>query len=249
MLARKILDAAVTRVTVTGDVCGGRIRSGFGAVTTISGVVTREDVVTWAARNYGPRHAEQRVSVQAAAFVINTSDDAVFDGFEQPGYGGVSIVVRRLSGGYWQVGHDPVSRSVYRAENDRELRRAMKGAGLDPARPQGTICAQPRAGVTRAQVVTWLATRKGWRHLDARVTDLGWAYLVNTQPDNVLDGKATLSRDAGPLVVGRNGAVWALPWSPETVPALAAQDATTFHSLMFAAGHPLNPDQPTEWLA
>src|SRR3989337_680315 len=73
MLARKTLDATVTRVTVTGDVCGGRIRSGNRAVATLATVVTREDVVAWVARSYGPRHAEQRVSEQPAAFVIDTS--------------------------------------------------------------------------------------------------------------------------------------------------------------------------------
>jgi hypothetical protein len=208
-------------------------------------VLTREDVVAWAARSYGPRHAEQRVSEQPAAFVIDTSSDAVFDGHEPVPYGGVSIVVRKLSGGYWQVGHDPVSHSVYLAENDRELRRAMKTAGLDPARPQDTI----RPAVSRARVVAWLANREAWRHVDDRVTDLGWAYLVNTQPDDYLDGRCGLSRDAGPLVVTKNGAVWALPWSPGTVPALAAQDETTFHQLMAAAGHPLNRGKPDEWLS
>jgi hypothetical protein len=242
------LDATVTRVTVTGDVCGGRIRSAFRAVDTLATVVKREHVIAWAARSYGPRHADRRVVEQPAAFVVDTNGDAVFDGFEQPVYGGTSIVVRKQSGGYWQVGHDPVSQSVYRAETDRALRRAMKTAGLDPARPEGTIDAEPPTQVTRAQVVTWLATRRGWRHLDDRITDLGWAYLVNTQPDNVLDGKAELSREAGPLVIGRNGAVWALPWSPQTVPALGAPDERTFHELMTAAGHPLDPGHPAEWI-
>ena len=224
------------------------MRSAYRALVTLAAVITREDVVAWAARSYGPRHADRRVAEQPAAFVVDTSSDAVFDGFEHPVYGGTSVVVRKQSGGYWQVGHDPVSQSVYRAENDRALRRAMKTAGLDPARPQGTVDAGPPAQVTRAQLVTWLATRRGWRHLDDRVTDLGWAYLVNTQPDKVLDGKAELSRDAGPLVVTKNGAVWALPWSPDTVPALSARDEATFHDLMVAAGHPLKADQPTEWV-
>jgi hypothetical protein len=91
--------------------------------------------------------------------------------------------------------------------------------------------------------------REAWRHVDDRVTDLGWAYLVNTQPDDYLDGRCGLSRGAGPLVVTKNGAVWALPWSPGTVPALAAPDETTFHQLMTAAGHPLNPKKPDEWLS
>jgi len=203
-------------------------------VTTLAAVVTRENVVAWAARNYGPRHAEQRVSEYPAAFVIDT--------------GGVAIVIRKLSGGYWQVGDDPVSRSVCVAENDRALRRAMKIAGLDPARPRGTIGAEPPPHVSRERVVSWLAARKRWRHLDDRVTDLGWAYLVNTQPDDYLDGRCGLSHRAGPLVVAKNGAVWALPWSPETVPALAARDEPTFHRLMFAAGHRLNRNDPDEWL-
>lgn len=213
-------------------------------MATLATVVTREDVVAWAAHSYGPRHAEQRVSEQPAAFVIDTSSDAVLDGHEPVPYGGVSIVVRKQSGGYWQVGHDPVSQCVYLCDNDRDLRRSMKTAGLDPARPQGTIRTGTR--VPRERVVAWLAARHGWRHLDDRVTDLGWAYLVNTQPDDYLDGRCGLSRAAGPLVVAKNGAVWALPWSPGNVPALAARDETTFHQLMSAAGHPL--DRPAEWI-
>jgi hypothetical protein len=216
-------------------------------MATLATVVTREDVVVWAARSFGPRHAEQRVSEQPAAFVIDTSSDAVLDGHEPVHYGGVSIVVRKVSGGYWQVGHDPVSQGVYLCENDRDLRRCMKTAGLDPARPHGTICHEPTPpGMTRERVVAWLAAHRGWRHLDDRVTDLGWAYLVNTQPDDYLDGRCGLSRDAGPLVIGKNGAVWALPWSPGNVPALAARDEAAFRDLMAVAGHPLI--HPAEWI-
>ena len=197
-------------------------------MATLSTVVTREDVVAWAARSYGPHHAEQRVSEQPAAFVVDTGS-------------GAAIVVRKQSGAYWQLGHDPVSQCVYSTGNDRDLRRAMKTAGFDPARPEGTI-------VSRARVVAWLAATRAWRHLDDRVTDLGWAFLVNTQPDDHLDGRCGLSRHAGPLVVAKNGAVWALPWSQRTVSALAARDEASFHRLMRAAGHPLQPEHPHEWV-
>jgi hypothetical protein len=36
-------------------------------------------------------------------------------------------------------------------------------------------------------VVTWLRTRFDWRHIDDRVTDVGWAYSINTQTDAFLD--------------------------------------------------------------
>jgi hypothetical protein len=104
--------------------------------------------------------------------------------------------------------------------------------------------------VERDDVVSWLKRRKGWRHLDDRVTDLGWVYLVNAQPDEVLDGAADLDRTAGPiLVVKRNGGVWELPWSPDLVPAIGAPDEASFDRLMWDAGRPLNLDLAADWVS
>lgn len=98
-------------------------------------------------------------------------------------------------------------------------------------------------------MVSWLKQRKGWRHLDDRITDLGWVYLVNAQPDAVFDGVAGLDRGAGPiLVVKRNGGVWELPWSPDLVPAIGAPDEQAFGRLMWDAGRPVNLDQASEWV-
>ncbi len=103
--------------------------------------------------------------------------------------------------------------------------------------------------VTRENVVGWLAARRGWRHLDDRVTDLGWVFLVNGQPDEVLDGAEELDRTAGPiLVVKRNGGVWELPWSPHLVPAIGAPDEASFTRFMWDAGRPVNLDLASDWV-
>jgi len=103
--------------------------------------------------------------------------------------------------------------------------------------------------VTRENVVGWLAARRGWRHLDDRVTDLGWVFLVNGQPDEVLDGTAELDRTAGPiLVVKRNGGVWELPWSQNLLSAIGAPDEATFNRLMWDAGRPVNLDLAKDWV-
>jgi hypothetical protein len=205
------------------------------ALATIAGVLTRDDVVSWAARAYGPRRAPARVTEHPAAFRVDTSDEGT----------GRSVVVRKQSGGYWYVGDDPVSQCVYTADNDRDLRRALKTVGLDPARPAGSVA--PAGDVPRERVVDWLAAHRSWRRVEERVTDLGWAYLVNTQPDDCLAGKAGLSRDAGPLLVVKStGAVWELPWSPKLVPAIGAPDEPTFHARVAAAGFPL--PGPADWV-
>jgi hypothetical protein len=231
MLARKTLDASVTRVTVTGDPGDGSIRSAYRSVTTIATVLTREDAVAWTARNYGPTHAERRVSDAGYAFWVTTESDAVLDGREPPVYGGMSILVLKRTGQYWFVGSNPDCLGVLNATSEREMRRAMKRAGLRRKRPDGTFepgkamiyddsrqpAPEPTEGfgpayapasydptpfVDHERLAWWLRNTTGWRHIESRIVDIDWAFSVSTQPDEYHDGdRNAITYGNGPMIV------------------------------------------------
>lgn len=195
--------------------------------------MTRDGVVAWARRAHCVDDAEQRVQERPHAFLIYLAS--------ADHYGGATAVVSRRTGEYWLVGSYADFGGLVNAASDDELHVAMAGYA---ERPDGRI-APP---VTRDQVVSWLAERSGWRHLDTRITDLGWMFLVNTQPDDFLDGLGPQDPAAGPVVVVKgSGAAWWLPLSPNLTRALGAANAQEFHQEMARAGHPL-PAEPYEWL-
>lgn len=199
-------------------------------------MMTRDGVAAWARRTHGLDDAEERVQEGPHAFVIHTAPVG--------NYGGATAVVARRTGDYWLVGSNVDFAGLVNAPSDDELRAALTAAYADPERPEGTL-APP---VTRDQVVAWLAERSGWRHFDNRITDLGWLFLVNTQPDDFLDGTGPQDPAAGPIVVVKgSGAAWWLPLSPNLTRAIGAVGAQEFHEEMAQAGHPL-PAEPNEWL-
>jgi len=106
-------------------------------------------VVRWAGETFGARHADRRVSGPGFAFWVDTNSDAYHDGYERAVYGGLSVVVLGRTGDYWYVGSDPASLGVGYATNERELRRALRRAGLRPRRPAGRITAATSAGRSR----------------------------------------------------------------------------------------------------
>lgn len=199
-------------------------------------MVTRDGVVDWARTTQGVDDAEERVQEGPNAFLIYVAPAG--------NYGGATAVISRWTGEYWFVGSNVNFAGLVNAASEEDLRTALTAAYVDPARPEGTL-APP---VTRDQVVSWLGVRSGWRHLDSRVTDLGWMYLVNSQPDDFLDGLGPQDPAAGPAVVLKaGGAVYWLPLSPDLTRAIGAAGAREFHEEMARAGHPL-PAEPNEWL-
>ena len=200
-------------------------------------MLTRNDVVAWAVDRCGPMHAEQRVIEGPAAFTVNI-DEYAFHGETTYG-GGAWIVVRKRTGEFWHIGNDPESAFVHTAKNDRRLRRAIRKVVRSPRRPAGVVpdASQAPPGLTREQVGAWLRATRGWQHIDSRITDLGWAFSVNTQGDAVLDGNHdAMTYGNGPLIVAkRTGEVWALSSTPDMVPAFAASTEHEFLSILARA--------------
>lgn len=235
-------------------------------------MLTREDVIAWAARNYGPAHADRRVSDVGYACWVNTNSDAVLEGREPPVYGGLSILVLKRTGKYWYVSSNPDAQVVYDATDERGLRRVMRKAGLRPRQPDGTIEPapptqpppappweaepyvaapyDPTPQLTRERLADWLRVTRAWRHLDSRIIDLGWAFSVDTQPDDYHDGhRLAMTYGNGPLVVvKRNGAVWALTSEPAMVPAFGAGSEDDFYRILGDAFPHFDMNSPTEWI-
>ena len=230
----------------------------------------RDDVVRWAGETFGPRHADTRVSGRGFVFWVDTNSDGYHDGYEQPVYGGMSVLVLKRTGDFWYVGSNPGSLGVWDATTERQLRRALRKAGLRPRRPAGTITAVPRPEwavpvfedqfepepydptppLTRERLVAWLRVARGWRHLDARIHDLGWAFSVSTQPDEYHDGNLNaMTYGNGPLIViKRNGAAWTLSSSPAMVPAFQAATEDDFWRTLSDAAPYFDPNTPQEWI-
>jgi hypothetical protein len=194
-------------------------------------MVTRDAVAAWAARVHSVFDSDERIQEGPHSFVLYMAPAG--------NYGGATAVVSRQTGEYWLVPSYANFHGLVHAGSEDEL-RAVVTAYVE--RPDGTI-APP---VTREQVVSWLAERSSWRHLDSRITDLGWQFLVNTQPDDFLDGTGPQDPTAGPIVVAKGGgAMWFLPLSAQLTRALGAADAQEFRQELSRAGL---PTEPTEWL-
>jgi hypothetical protein len=224
-------------------------------VTTIATVLTREDAVTWTARNYGPAYAERRVGDAGHAFWINTNSDAVLAGHEPPVYGGLSIVVLKRTGRYWFVGSNPDCLGVLYATTERAMRRAMRKAGLRWRRPDGTVppgqatSYDPTPFVDHERLVWWLRNTTGWQHIEARIVDLGWAFAVSTQPDeyHATGSPTAMTYGNGPMVVvKRTGGAWRLTSQPAMFPAFSAATEDDFWRVLREVAPYLDPNNPPE---
>jgi len=196
-------------------------------------MLTRDAVAAWARRAHNVADADELVQEGTHSFLIHLAP---------PGnYGGATAVVSRQTGEYWLVGSNVNFFGLHGAASEEALREVVATCA-DVDRPDGVL-APP---VTREQVAAWLGERSGWRHLDGRITDLGWMFLVNTQPDDFLDGIGPQDPAAGPIVVVKGGgAVWYLPLSPNVTGALGARDSREFGQELARAGLPA---EPYEWL-
>jgi len=95
------------------------------------------------------------------------------------------------------------------------------------------------------QVAQWLRTNyPEWLHVEDRISDVGFAFLLNTQPDAYLDGdKSAMTFGNGPgYVLKRTGAAWFLPSTPDVLAVYDARTERAFRKRMRKAG--MKVDKP-----
>ncbi|MEV4682658.1 hypothetical protein [Streptomyces kurssanovii] len=102
--------------------------------------------------------------------------------------------------------------------------------------------------LTYEQVRDWVRGRYGPRHAERRITDIGYAYAVSTQPDAYLDGDTSaMTYGNGPeLVVKRTGAVWQFGSGPATMPLYDVRSEDELRRAMAALLPGWDPDRPHE---
>ncbi|MPZ81147.1 MAG: hypothetical protein GEV28_12425 [Actinophytocola sp.] len=100
--------------------------------------------------------------------------------------------------------------------------------------------------LSREEVVAWVAIRYGPRHAEKRASDGGFAFWVDTQPDDYHDGHPNaMTYGNGPcVIVKRTGDVWHLASNPDSLPIYGARSAKELARTMRAAG--MNPNIPDE---
>jgi hypothetical protein len=88
-------------------------------------MLTRAEVVAWVAGQYGPAHAETRVSDGGFVFWVNTQEDAVIEGWAPATFGGGPVAVLKRTGEYWYLSSNPDHLALYEATRERQLRAGL----------------------------------------------------------------------------------------------------------------------------
>lgn len=83
------------------------------------------------------------------------------------------------------------------------------------------------------ELLVWLRTQFTGHHVDSRVTDAGWGWWINPQPDAYLDGNQLAGlQGIGPwLVMKRDGSVWRLAGDPISMQLYNATSEDDFHAI------------------
>ncbi|MBT2365065.1 hypothetical protein J7E88_06970 [Streptomyces sp. ISL-10] len=103
------------------------------------------------------------------------------------------------------------------------------------------------AALPYPQVSAWVGAAYGTARPERRITDIGYAYVVNTQPEAYLDGDASaMTYGGGPLiVVKRDGAVWGFGSDPIFMPLYEARTEEEFRRAMARIMPQWDPDRPS----
>lgn len=102
--------------------------------------------------------------------------------------------------------------------------------------------------LTRERLIKWMRARYGWRHLDRRINDLGYAYSIDTHPDAFHDGdRSAMTIGNGPiLVIKRTGGVWGTGSNPLFGPLWQARTEEEFNQAMATVMPANDPARPPE---
>ncbi|MGW0701357.1 hypothetical protein ACWD0A_18985 [Streptomyces sp. NPDC002867] len=136
----------------------------------------------------------------------------------------------------------------------RRARLREWSAGLVPVLGHylgGRMPAATPAGLPYPVLCAWVRTTYGTPWPERRISDLGFAYLVDTQPEAYLDGDTSaMTYGGGPvLVVKRDGAVWEFGSNPVFAPLYEARTEEEFRRTTARVVPEWDPDRPWSRIA
>jgi hypothetical protein len=112
--------------------------------------------------------------------------------------------------------------------------RAIRGADLRISGVPDEPSWHHPGVLTRETLINWIHLRYRWRHVEDRIAETEFSFLVSTQPDEYHDGNHNaMTYGNGPVVViKRTGAVWPLSSSPDSFGALNATTEEAFYAAL-----------------
>lgn len=208
-------------------------------------MITEVVLKDWLARQFGWRVFDGRIRDIGYAYSISTHPDAYHAGDQSAmTYGNGPLIAIKRTGGVWGFGSNPIFMRVFEAHDEQSFYTAVTAAmpGRDLNQPDYQV--PTSTGLTLDALQEWLTIRHSFRVFDQRIADVGWAYVVNPDADEVLLGRMSGNDGPGPIiVVKRTGAVWQFG---STVQLYLARDENEFYRLMREEVSYADPAQPNE---
>jgi hypothetical protein len=229
-------------------------------------------LTVWLSEQFGWRVFDGRITDIGYAYSISTHPDAYHAGDQSAmTYGNGPLIAIKRTGYVWAFGSSPDEMPTFAARDEESFYAAMPGR--DPLRPDYRVSTvplpwkslqdladktqpvsmeefAPSGGLTEETLTGWLRTRYGWEVFDGRIRDVGFAFLVNQQPDAYHLGDYDAAKpDVGPLlVIKRTGAAWTFGSDPRIQPLYGAEDEVMFVRMLSDLLPERNPTKPTEFV-
>lgn len=191
------------------------------------------------------RYIERRIEDIGFAYRIETQPDAYLDSGDTGDmtFGNGAGYVLKSTGAGWFLPSIPDLLPINDARTERGFRKRMTKCGMNADEPRFVV-GEHTPTLTADAVAAWLPTvRPEWRHVADRITDVGFAFKIDTQPDEYVDGDESAMTDGnGPaLALKRTGETWFLPSTPDMLPAFDASEEHEFRAVVDFPPHHVIP--------
>jgi hypothetical protein len=230
-------------------------------------------LTVWLGEQFGWRVFDGRIADTGYAYSISTQPDAYHAGDQSAmTYGNGPLIAVKRTGHVWAFGSNPVEMPIFAARDEEAFYATLATMpGRDPLRPDYQVSTvplpwknlpdladqtqpvpmedfAPSNGLTEQALTDWLRARHGWEVFDGRIRDVGFAFLVNQQPDAYhLGDYDAAEQDLGPLlVIKRSGAAWTFGSDPRIQPLYGAEDEVMFVRMLSDLLPERNPTEPNE---
>lgn len=229
-------------------------------------------LTVWLSDQFGWRVFDGRITDIGYAYSVSTHPDAYHAGDQSAmTYGNGPLIAIKRTGHVWAFGSNPAEMPIFEARDEETFYAAM--SGRDPDRPDYRVSTvplplkyledpadktqpvsledvAPSAELTEEGLTDWLRTRYGWEVFDGRIRDVGFAFLVNQQPDAYhLGDYDVANQDLGPLlVIKRSGAAWTFGADQRIQPLYGAEDEVMFVRMLHDLLPEQNPTKPNEFV-